>query len=234
MRRWKPRHLHHAGRDADDDHGRRRRTVGLRACRRRRGPGHRDGTRAASGNHVGVRVTWRTGRRAAAGDSAPDIMDASTGRCSSPSPATSSGCSASGSDCAGRPARGRPDWTATAGGRFLGPAAAHPGVAGVHSGRGPAPADSGLRGAPTLVAAGHPQSMAAGYAQRVLGWPHPQLRQITPTVYQVRRPGPSRRLRRPHSGASASIRLGDVGAIGRQLRSRYAEACLAGSADDRG
>jgi hypothetical protein len=36
---------------------------------------------------------------------------------------------------------------------------------------------------------GTPQSMATAYAQRVLGWPHPHLRQITPTIYQARRPG---------------------------------------------
>ena len=36
---------------------------------------------------------------------------------------------------------------------------------------------------------GTPESMATAYAQRVLGWPHPELRQITPTVYQVGRPG---------------------------------------------
>jgi hypothetical protein len=36
---------------------------------------------------------------------------------------------------------------------------------------------------------GTPQSMAIAYAQRVLGWPQPELRRITPTVYQVRRPG---------------------------------------------
>lgn len=36
---------------------------------------------------------------------------------------------------------------------------------------------------------GTPESMATAYAQRVLGWPHPELRRITPTVYQVRRPG---------------------------------------------
>jgi hypothetical protein len=36
---------------------------------------------------------------------------------------------------------------------------------------------------------GTPESTATAYAQRVLGWPHPQLRQITPAVYQVRRSG---------------------------------------------
>jgi hypothetical protein len=36
---------------------------------------------------------------------------------------------------------------------------------------------------------GTPQSMATAYAQRVLNWPHPELRRITATVYQVRRPG---------------------------------------------
>lgn len=36
---------------------------------------------------------------------------------------------------------------------------------------------------------GTPGSMATAYAQRVLGWPHPDLRRITPTVYQVGRPG---------------------------------------------
>jgi hypothetical protein len=36
---------------------------------------------------------------------------------------------------------------------------------------------------------GTPQSMATDYAERVLGWPDPHLRRITPTVYQVRRPG---------------------------------------------
>jgi hypothetical protein len=37
--------------------------------------------------------------------------------------------------------------------------------------------------------AGTPGSVATAYAQRVLGWPHPELRRITPTVYQVGRPG---------------------------------------------
>ncbi|HEV8570989.1 MAG TPA: hypothetical protein VGQ92_28515 [Actinoplanes sp.] len=36
---------------------------------------------------------------------------------------------------------------------------------------------------------GTPQSMATAYAQRVLNWPQPELRRITATVYQVRRPG---------------------------------------------
>jgi hypothetical protein len=36
---------------------------------------------------------------------------------------------------------------------------------------------------------GTPQSMATAYAQRVLSWPQPELRRITATVYQVRRPG---------------------------------------------
>jgi hypothetical protein len=36
---------------------------------------------------------------------------------------------------------------------------------------------------------GNPQSMAAAYAHRVLGWPQPELRRITPTVYQVQRAG---------------------------------------------
>jgi hypothetical protein len=35
---------------------------------------------------------------------------------------------------------------------------------------------------------GTPQSMATGYAHQVLGWPQPELRRITPTVYQVGRP----------------------------------------------
>ena len=36
---------------------------------------------------------------------------------------------------------------------------------------------------------GTAESMSIGYAQRVLGWPNPELRRITPTVYQLRRPG---------------------------------------------
>lgn len=36
---------------------------------------------------------------------------------------------------------------------------------------------------------GTARSMATAYAQRVLGWPQPELRRITPTVYQLWRPG---------------------------------------------